>query len=86
MAQRILAETAEDLAFALSHTVHLLHPEIIVLGGGLAQVGEPLRAAVGSALPRFIMEAFLPTPPVCLAKLDEDAVPVGALLLAGGAA
>jgi len=82
LAQRILAETAEDLAFALSHAVHLLHPEVIVLGGGLAQVGEPLRAAIESALPRFVMEAFLPAPPICLAKLGEDAVPVGALVLA----
>ena len=82
LAQRILAETAEDLAFALSHAVHLLHPAIIVLGGGLAQVGEPLRAAIESVLPRFLMEAFLPAPPICPATLGEDAVPVGALCLA----
>jgi glucokinase len=82
LAQRILEETAEDVAFALSHAVHLLHPEIIVMGGGLAQVGEPLRAAVESALPQFVMEAFHPVPPICLAKLGEDAVPTGALVLA----
>jgi glucokinase len=43
---RILRETAEDLAFALSHVVHLFHPQIIVIGGGLAGIGEPLRVAV----------------------------------------
>lgn len=78
-AQSIVAETAEDLAFALGHVVQLLHPALIVLGGGLAQVGEPLRAAIACALPRYVMEAFLPPPPVCLAKLGEDAVPVGAV-------
>ena len=78
-AQSIVRETAEDLAFALGHVVQLLHPALIVLGGGLAQVGEPLRAAIARTLPRYVMEAFLPAPPVCLAKLGEDAVPAGAV-------
>jgi glucokinase len=78
----ILSETAEDLAFGLSHVVHLFHPEMIVLGGGLSLVGEPLRAAVAAALPGFLMEVFQPGPEVRLAALGEDAVPVGALLLA----
>jgi glucokinase len=81
-AKRILDETAEDLAFGLSHVVQLLHPEVIVLGGGLSLVGEPLRAAVESALFRFTMEAFAPGPQIQLAALGEDAVPVGALHLA----
>jgi glucokinase len=80
-AERIIRETAEDLAFGLSHVAHLFHPEVIVLGGGLSGVGEPLRAAVETALRPFLMEAFLPGPRVCLAGLGEDAVPVGALLL-----
>ena len=45
-AERLLHEVAEDLAFGLSHVVHLFHPEIIILGGGLSGVGEPLRMAV----------------------------------------
>lgn len=83
LAQQILAETAEDLAFALSHATHLFHPEVIVLGGGLALMGEPWREAVARALPRFVMNAFAPGPRVRLAGLGEDMVPVGALLLAG---
>jgi glucokinase len=81
-AHGILRETADDLAFALSHVVHLFHPQVIVLGGGLALVGEPWRAAVAEALPRFVMRAFAPGPRVCLAANGEDAVPVGALALA----
>ena len=81
-AKRILQETAEDLAFGLSHVVHLVHPRIIILGGGLSRVGEPLRAQVESDLRRFIMEAFAPGPRIVLAALGEDAVPVGALELA----
>jgi glucokinase len=81
LAVAILEETAEDLAFGLSHVAHLFHPTIIVLGGGLALVGEPLRAAVERLAPRFIMEAFAPGPRIALARLAEDTVPVGALCL-----
>ncbi|MBI4324195.1 MAG: ROK family protein [Chloroflexi bacterium] len=81
-ARRVLRETAGDLAFGLSHVVHLIHPEIIVLGGGLSLVGEPLRAAVKAALRPLIMEAFLPGPRIALSALGEEAVPVGALHLA----
>ncbi|HEX4119789.1 MAG TPA: ROK family protein [Verrucomicrobiae bacterium] len=81
-ARSILDETAQDLAFALSHVVHLFHPQIIVLGGGLALVGEPLRFAVENALCPHIMEAFAPGPKIALAQLAEDAVPCGALELA----
>ncbi len=85
LARRILDEVADDLAFGLSHVTQLMHPEVIVLGGGLSLVGEPLRAAVASALKRYVMEAFAPGPRVALAGLGEDAVPTGALLLAQGA-
>lgn len=81
VAKRLLEEVTEDLAFGLSHVVHLFHPEIIILGGGLSKVGELLRAGVESHLRRFMMEAFLPGPQVVLSALGEDAVPVGALLL-----
>lgn len=81
-AGQILAETAEDLAFGLSHVIHLLHPQLIVLGGGLSLLGEPLRAAVAAALPLFVMAAFHPGPAIRLAGLGEDVVPVGALMLA----
>ncbi|HEX8532435.1 MAG TPA: ROK family protein [Cytophagales bacterium] len=82
LAHAILQETAADLAFGLSHVVHLLHPEVIILGGGLSLLGEPLRAAVGAQLPPLLMESFRPGPALTTARLGEDAVPVGALVLA----
>ena len=82
LARKILVDVADDLAFALSHAVHLFHPEIIVVGGGLSLVGEPLRAAMAEALPAYLMEAFRPGPQVALAGLGEDSVPIGALALA----
>ncbi len=85
VARQVLSELADDLGFALSHVVHLFHPEIIVLGGGLSLVGEPLRAAVAKDFPQYVMEVFHPGLQVKFAALSEDAVPIGALLLARGA-
>lgn len=82
LAKRILNETTEDLAFALSHVVHLTHPEVIILGGGLSLMGDLFRASVQQHLPRFLMDAFKPGPEVRIAGLGEDVVPIGALLLA----
>lgn len=81
-ARKILDEMAGDLGFGLSHVVQLLHPQVIVLGGGLSLIGEPLRAAVESSLQPWVMKAFRPGPKILLAGLGEDAVPVGALELA----
>lgn len=81
-ALRIVDETAAVLAFALSHVVHLFHPEVIVLGGGLALIGEPWREAVARHLPRHVMDGFTPGPDVRLALLGEDIVPTGILHLA----
>ena len=81
-ARRILRETAEDLAWGLSHVVHLFHPETIVIGGGLSLLGEPLREAVAEALCGYVMEAFGAGPSVRLAALGERAVPAGCLVAA----
>jgi glucokinase len=82
-ARTLLNEVCEDLAFGLSHVAHLFHPEVIIIGGGLSNLGEPLRAGAAKKLRGFIMEAFLPGPKLLLAQLAEDAVPIGALALAG---
>ncbi len=81
VADRVLTLAMEELAFALSHVVQLLHPEVIVVGGGLSLLGEPLRERLARALPRWVMDAFAPGPRVELAALKEDAVPMGALAL-----
>jgi glucokinase len=82
LAESLLARQAGHLANALGVVTQLLHPEVIVLGGGVSLLGEPLRAAVAELLPQFIMDVFRPGPQVRLAGLREDSVPVGALLLA----
>jgi glucokinase len=82
IAKRILDDLAGDLGFVLSHVAHLLHPAVIILGGGLSLVGEPLRNAVTKAMAGRIMTALSGGPRIALAELGEDAVPTGALILA----
>ncbi|MDB5262136.1 MAG: hypothetical protein JWQ14_1417 [Adhaeribacter sp.] len=77
----IVKETAETLGFGLSHVVHLFHPDIIILGGGLSFLGDYLRVPAEEALRTYTMKAFLPGTPLAIAQLAESAVPVGALEL-----
>ena len=81
-ANKILDETADDLAFALSHSVHLLNPQKIILGGGLSLIGETLRKPVEQKLSMYLMDVLRPGPDIELSSLKEDAVPIGALALA----
>lgn len=81
LADSILTAAMNDLAFALSHVVQLLHPQIIVVGGGIHLIGEPVRKRIAEALPRWVMSAF-EVPRIALAKLGEDSVTVGGLALA----
>lgn len=81
-AKEIVDQIADDLAFALSHVVHLLHPDTIIIGGGLSLLSEHLRRPVSRKLAQYVMQAFLPPPPVQLASLEEDVVPIGAVELA----
>jgi len=83
-AERILDAAAGSYAHALSHVVHLLNPDVIVLGGGVATIGEPWRGSVARQLEGFLMTPLQPAPPVRLATLGEDVVPVGVALAALG--
>ena len=85
-ARRALGETVEAFGFALSHVVHLVSPEIIVIGGGLSHLGDLFVDPLKVALESNMMEAMLPAPDIRTATLGEDVVPTGAILLAADAA
>jgi glucokinase len=67
-AKKIMDEVCDDLAFALSHVVHLFHPDIIIIGGGLSLLKEHLRQPIIGKLPQYLMQAFLPAPPIQIAS------------------
>ena len=78
----IVSTVADNLALGLSHVIHLLHPDIIVLGGGLSLIGKHLLVPLQTQLPKYVMDAFHPLPPIEISKLGEQAVPIGAIELA----
>jgi glucokinase len=84
-ASHILNETADNLAFALSHVVHLFHPETIIIGGGLSLLGDLLIHRISLILPKYILKSFLPGPEIKAASRGRMVVPIGALELAKSA-
>jgi len=82
---QILESTADDLAFGLSHIAHLFNPELMIIGGGLSLIGDPLLAFVKKHIDKYLTKAFQPGPEIKLASLGEDVVGIGALLLAKAA-
>lgn len=81
IARCILDDVTANLALALSHVTHLVHPQVILLGGGLSLVGDPLRKGIADKLPGFLMEVYGSGPQIKLTELGEDGVTVGSLLL-----
>lgn len=78
----IFNEAMDDLAFGLSHAVHLLNPDAIVIGGGLSNLRNTLVSALEEKIHGYLMKPFVPAPPIFTALLKEMTVPVGALALA----
>ena len=79
----LLMEYAGEVALGLGSLIEILDPEMVVIGGGLVEVGDVLLAPVRSALPSLVYswEHREPTP-VVAAQLGERAGAIGAALLA----
>lgn len=81
-AAALLDDVARRYTVALSHAVQLLAPEVIVLGGGVAEMGAAWRDRIARFLPGYLMHPLQPGPAVRLAALGQNVVPVGAALVA----
>lgn len=74
-------ESALDaLALDLSHTVALLSPEAVVIGGGLSQAGDALFVPLAERLDRIL--TFQRRPVLLPATIGENAGVIGAALRA----
>jgi glucokinase len=69
-------------ARTMSNAIALLNPDVIIIGGGVAQRGAPLLGAIRDHMREFTYEPFAATYRIELTSLGKQAVPVGALLLA----
>ena len=82
VAARVWSTAMDALAHGLATGVCLCDPEIVVLGGGLANVGWELLQAVGPRLAALLAPSR-PPPPVALAMHGDLSGVVGAALHAG---
>lgn len=77
-----LDDLAERLSVWLGGIVNLLDPETIVIGGGVAQLGEPLFEKLRPMVPRRSVNPFANAIPIVAAQLGAHAGIVGAAILA----
>jgi len=83
----LLDAYARAVAIGVGNIVALLDPELVVLGGGVSSLGEPLRAAVEQHLPPWVLGADQRVLlRVVLAELGERAGAIGSALLGATAA
>jgi glucokinase len=84
IAELVWREAINALALAIANYATLLDPELVIIGGGMAEAGEdlfgPLRAQLSAHM------RFGEPPPVVPAKLGVDAVRYGAAIAAWRAA
>jgi glucokinase len=83
LAGEVWEETAEYIAIGLGSIIHVLSPELIVLGGGVAQTGEQLLGPVRRRLRDHVFYVPVDRIRVTAASLGHDSALLGAATLAG---
>lgn len=84
--EALIKRFASDVAVGMADLVYVLDPEIIVLGGGLVDLGECLRSNIEEILAeRILGAAYRPRVPVVVAQLGSYAGAIGAAALAADA-
>ena len=81
-AQEILAEAMTYLGVGMANLVNLFNPELIVIGGGLTNMGEGLFGPVRRAIERRAFPAAVRAVRVVPAELGDDVGVLGAVAAA----
>lgn len=79
-----LDHLATQLAAWLGSIVSLLDPDILVIGGGVSKIGEPLFERLRSLVPGRTVNPYARALPIVPAKFGADAGIVGAAAVAMG--
>lgn len=84
LAREVLARAARYLGVGLANVVTALDPEVVVVGGGVAQVGDALLAPAFAEARRNMYPFQAQRVRLAASTLGDAAGVTGALLLAGG--
>ena len=86
-ALEVLGDFGWWVALGIANLVNVLDPEVVVVGGGLAEAGELLLAPVRRHFESLVLApTYRPAVPILAAELGERAGALGAALLAEQAA
>ncbi len=78
LARKIIAEAAEALGVGLVNIIHIFNPELIILGGGVSQVGELLIGPARLVVEARTMQVPRETVRIVMAELGNDVGLIGA--------
>jgi glucokinase len=81
-ALRLVDHMADRLGALLAVAINLLNPDVVVVGGGVAQAGEPLFSRLRAAVERYALASHRQGLRIVPAALGERAGVIGAGLLA----
>lgn len=81
VANQILQETCQGLAIAISNVIALLHPERVIIGGGISLMGNLFWNSLRSEVTKRSMPLLASSAELVKAELGENVVLVGALCL-----
>lgn len=82
LANAVVDEAIETLAWGLGTAANVVNPEVIVVGGGMSRAGERLFAPLREAFPRYALRRVALAATIVPATLGNDAGVVGAARLA----
>jgi len=86
VASALLVDLAAQIAIGLNNLVNVLDPEVIVIGGGLSDIGEQFFTAIQRGFDEVLVDRQRrPEIPILGAKHGGLAGAIGAALLAGDA-
>ena len=80
--RRVLKETGRYLGVGLCNIVHLLNPEVIAIGGGVAGAGDFILVPARNAVADHVMHERLAGVRIVPAELGNEAALLGAALIA----
>jgi glucokinase len=83
LAVQLMNDWFQVFGRAIANAIALFNPDAVVIGGGVAEFGEPILEAIRSSVAPLVFKPFASKYRIARAALGEMCVPVGALMLAG---
>ena len=72
VAGEILQQTAVYLGVGVTNILHLYNPEIVIIGGGVAHMGDKLFEPMRAVVQQRAMPAYRQNVPIVATKLGDD--------------